>query len=101
MSHSNVLLLSQVCALIDRNEFQKLVHEHQSDKHSKGLDTWTHLMSMIFLQRCNVTSLRDISNGLPSSTGNLNHLGLLRAPCKSALRYQNQHRDNRIIEGMY
>ena len=101
MSHSNVSLLSQVCALIDRNGFQKLVHEHQSDKHAKGLDTWTHLMSMIFFQLSNVTSLRDISNGLRSSTGNLNHLGIQRAPCKSALSYQNQHRDYRVFETMY
>jgi hypothetical protein len=101
MSHSNVSLLSQVCALIDRNEFQKQVQAHQSDKHAKGLDTWTHLMSMIFLQLSNVTSLRDISNGLRSSTGNLNHLGIQRAPCKSALSYQNQHRDYRVFETMY
>ena len=98
MSHSNVSLLSQVCALIDRNEFQKQVQAHQSDKHAKGLDTWTHLMSMIFLQRSNVTSLRNISNGLRSSTDHLNHLGIQRDPCKSALSYQNQHRDYRVLK---
>ncbi len=37
-------------------------------------------------------SLRDISNGLRSATGNLNHPGNVHPPTKSNLGYQDKHR---------
>ncbi|MEE1542933.1 MAG: DUF4372 domain-containing protein [Paludibacteraceae bacterium] len=39
-------------------------------------------------------SVRDISNGLKSATGNLNHLGISRAPYKSTVAYQNSNRNS-------
>jgi hypothetical protein len=38
---------------------------------------------MIFCQFANSTSVRDISNGLKSATGNLNHLGIRETPSTS------------------
>lgn len=35
-------------------------------------------------------SMVDISNGLRSATGNLNHLGINKAPSKSSISYQNK-----------
>ena len=46
-------------------------------------------------------SLRDISNGLRSATGNLNHLGLNKAPSKSTISYQNKNRDWRLFKDYY
>ncbi|MFT7421105.1 MAG: hypothetical protein ACI9QN_002032, partial [Arcticibacterium sp.] len=37
---------------------------------------------MFFCQFAKSQSVRDISNGLRSATGNLNHLGMLKAPSK-------------------
>lgn len=48
---------------------------------------------MLFCQFAKSQSVRDISNGLRSATGNLNHLGVERAPSKSTISYQNKHRD--------
>ena len=45
--------------------------------------------------------LREISNGLKSATGNLNHLGLERAPSKSILSYQNEHRPCQVFKECY
>ena len=56
---------------------------------------------MLFMQLAGATSLRDISNGLRSATGNLNHLGLQRSPCKSSLSYQNKHRTYKVFEDLY
>ena len=64
----------------------------QVDKHSKHFTSWQHLVSMIFSQFSGCVSLREISNGLRSATGNLNHLGIHTAPSKSNLAYQNEHR---------
>jgi len=53
------------------------------------------------MQMAGVTSLRDISNGLRSATGNLSHLGMTRAPCKSSLSYINAHRSYEVFKDLY
>ncbi|MCA1751946.1 MAG: IS4 family transposase [Cryomorphaceae bacterium] len=101
MSSSKLGIFSQVLQLIDRNTFSRLVKKHESDKHSKGINTWTHFVSMLFMQLASANSLRDITNGLRSATGNLNHFGVLRAPCKSSLSYLNKHRSSDIFQELY
>lgn len=78
-----------------------MIAKHESDKHSKGIGTWTHLVAMLFMQLADATSLRDITNGLRSATGNLNHLGVQRAPCKSSLSYLNKNRDYEVFKDLY
>ncbi|TWI13033.1 DUF4372 domain-containing protein, partial [Sphingobacterium siyangense] len=76
----NLNVFSQILSLIDRELFKDLVSKHKSDKHQKGINSWTHLVSMLFCHFSSADSVRDISNGLRSTTGNLNHLGVVRAP---------------------
>jgi hypothetical protein len=56
---------------------------------------------MLFMQLAGAISLRDISNGLRSATGNLNHLGVTKAPSKSSLSYINMHRTYEVFRDMY
>src|SRR6266487_4865673 len=98
---SNINLFSQIISRLDRSQFSKLVEERQTDKHQKGYSSWTHLVSMLFCQFAKSRSVRDISNGLRSATGNLNHLGINRAPSKSTVAYQNKHRDWRLFRDYY
>ena len=56
---------------------------------------------MLFCQFAKSQSVRDISNGLRSATGNLNHLGIQRAPSKSTVSYQNKNRDWTIFRDYY
>lgn len=98
---SNITLLSQLVQLLPHDVFNRIVKKHQSDKHSKGLNSWTHLISMLFCHLGQASSVRDISNGLRSITGNLNHLGIRRAPCKSSLSYMNAHRNWELFRDFY
>ncbi|MDZ7693503.1 MAG: IS4 family transposase [Balneolaceae bacterium] len=76
--------------------------EHPPNRqHAKGITSWTHLVTMLFCQFSKLNSLRDVCNGLKSASGNLNHLGVGRAPCKSSLPYQNKHRDWRLFKAYY
>lgn len=97
----NLNLFAQIISKIDRFSFKKLVNEKQTDKHSKGYNSWTHLVSMLFCQFSKSQSVRDISNGLRSATGNLNHLGVDKAPSKSTVSYQNKHRDWTLFREYY
>lgn len=97
----NITLFSQIISKLDRLSFNKLVRSHQTDKYQKGYTSWTHLVAMLFCQFAKSQSVRDISNGLRSATGNLNHLGIERAPSKSTISYQNKHRDWRLFRDYY
>jgi len=101
MSPIKISLFSQILSLICRSGFKKLVHKHDTDKHSKGVDTWTHLVSMLFMQFGDIDSLRDISIGLKSATGNLSHLGIEKAPSKSSVSYQNKGRNFQVFMDLY
>ena len=90
---ANITLFSQIISKLDRSKFNKLVKDKQTDKHCKGYNSWNHLVSMLFCQFTKNQSNSDISNDLRSATGNLNHLGVNKAPSKSSISYQNKNRD--------
>ncbi len=98
---ANLTLFSQIISKLDRTIFNKLVNEGEADKHNKGYNSWTHLISMLFCQFAKSQSVRDISNGLRSATGNLNHLGVQKAPSKSSISYQNKNRDFNLFKDYY
>ena len=98
---ANITLFSQIISRLDRLKFTKLVNEKQTDKHQKGYNSWTHLVAMLFCQFAKSQSVRDISNGLRSATGNLNHLGIEKAPSKSSISYQNKNRNWELFRDYY
>jgi hypothetical protein len=98
---TNITLFSQIISKLSRQSFIKLVREFDTDKHSKGFNSWTHLVSMLFCQFAKSQSVRDISNGLRSATGNLNHLGIDKAPSKSTISYQNKNRNWELFRAYY
>lgn len=98
----NITLFSQILQTIDRKTFNKLVRKFQTDKHNKGINTWTHFVSMLFLHFAKANSIREIVYGLKSITGNLNHLGIQgKMPSKSSLSYINRHRDWQFFRELY
>lgn len=98
---SKLTLFAQIIGKLDSLKFKKLVAIHQSDKHEKGCNSWTHLVMMLFCQFAKSQSVRDISNGLRSATGNLNHLGINKAPSKSTISYQNKNRSYKVFKDYY
>ena len=98
---SKITLFSQIISNLNRSKFTKLVVNHQTDNHQKGYHSWTHLVSMLFCQFAKSQSVRDISNGIRSATGNLNHLGINKAPSKSTISYQNKHRNWELFRDYY
>jgi hypothetical protein len=98
---ANITLFSQIISKLDRFKFLKLVKEKETDKHQKGYNSWTHLVAMLFCQFAKSQSVRDISNGLRSATGNLNHLGIEKAPSKSSISYQNKNRNWELFRDYY
>lgn len=98
---TNLSIFAQIIRLIPRDIIHKNVDDHDSDFNCKGINAWTHLVSMLYCQFGNCQSIRDISFGLRSATGNLNHLGVTRAPSKSTISYINAHRGWTFFRDVY
>ena len=99
---TNVTLFSQILQLIPRPIFHSVVDKFQTDKHAKGINSWTHMVSMLFCHFAKANSVRDISNGLRSITGNANHLGIQnKIPSRSSVSYINEHRDWQMFREVY
>lgn len=99
---TNVSLFSQILSIIPRPIFNSAVRKYGTDKHSKGINSWTHLVSMLFCHFARAHSVRDISNGLRSITGNANHLGIQKKiPSRSSISYINEHRDWQMFREFY
>ncbi len=101
MPQSKLNLFTQLLERIDRDRFKKLVKQHQSDKHAKGISTWTHFVSMLFMQLGHLDSLRDIQNGLRSLSSSKNHLNISKVPSKSSLSYLNAKRNADFFQDLY
>lgn len=98
---ANITLFAQAIGRLPKESIRKIIREEKTDKHSKGYDTWSLFISMMFCQFSGCDSVRDISNGLNSANGNLNHLGICRAPSKSTVAYQNAQRDSAVFRRIF
>jgi hypothetical protein len=101
MNAATSSLFSQLLSLIDRHHFSKLVKETDSEKNAKGFTSWDHFVSMLFCQKAQAKSLREITAGLHSCEGKLKHLGMQSAPSRSTLSYANAHRPAALFEKLF
>ena len=85
-------IFSQILRFIPRAVFESAVRQHQAEKHSKGMSSWSQFIALLFCHLGGARSLREIVGGLAASEGRLKHLGVERAPTRSTLAYANEHR---------
>ena len=94
-------LFAQVLKLVERSVFARIVHEHGAEKHAMGFGCWDQFVSMLFCQMGAAHSLGEISGGLKTAIGKLNHLGLSEAPAKSTLAYANSKRPWQVYQAVF
>jgi hypothetical protein len=94
-------LFSQLVALFNRQRFYELVYRHGSERYAKGFSSWDQFVAMLFCQLAQAKSLREISGGLASCLGKLQHLGVKAAPSKSTLSYANAHRPWQFFRDLF
>ena len=94
-------IFSQLLTIFSRGEFAGLVTKYRSDYRSKGFNSWSQFVCMLFCHLAQAKSLREICNGLRCCLGKLRHLGILGAPKKSTLSYANIHRPCELYETLF
>lgn len=97
MIHS-VSLFAQLLEILEDSGFSRIVHDLGGDKGSKGFSCREQLAAMMFCQLGQAKSLAEITLGMRSCLGKLQHLGMAAAPKKSTLAYANAHRPAEIFE---
>jgi len=94
-------VFSQVLNQVPRSLFEEIVGKHRGDYRAKGFRCWDQLVCMLFAQLAQAKSLREITIGLQSCAGKLQHLGVFCYPKRSTLAYANEHRPSEIYEELF
>jgi hypothetical protein len=94
-------LFTQILSLFQRSVFARHVRELRAEHRAKGFTCWDQLVAMLFCQLAQARSLREISDGLKSCAGRLQHLGLTSEPKRSTLSYANAHRPWELYERLF
>jgi len=94
-------IFSQMLQLFTRTQFQEAVDDTKAERHARGFACWDQFVAMLFCQLAQVSSLREVCDGLASCQGKLRHLGLQRAPAHSTLAYANEHRPWQLYEQVF
>ena len=94
-------IFSQILRFIPRALFEGAVRQHQTEKHAKGMTSWSQFIGLLFCHLGGARSLREIVGGLAASEGKLKHLGVDRAPTRSTLAYANEHRSWQLYKTVF
>lgn len=94
----SISIFGQILSLISRTEFARHVAALKAERYGKGFRAWDQFVSMLFCQLAQAKSLREITSGLKTCVGKLNHLGMSDAPARSTLAYANAHRPWELFE---
>jgi len=94
-------IFSQLLSLIDRSLLKRIISDHQSDRYYKRLDTWHHLVSMLYGCFSGATALRELSTGLLACQRKLVHLGIRHYPKRSTLSDGNKKRPSQVFADLY
>lgn len=93
-------ILAQMLRLFSRYEFDKIVREHNTEHHARGVRSWSQFVAMLFGQLAGLDSLRGIEAGLATQGKHLYHLGVTPIN-RSSLSYANAHRSASLFEAMF
>ena len=100
---SGKYVFSQVIEFIPRYQFDKLVRLYKGDWHTKNLNSYNHLLHLLFGQLTWCDSLREICMCLEAHSKILYYLDFRKTVNHTLLSRANETRDYRIFEvlGIY
>lgn len=93
-------IFSQLLQLFPKAEFFQAVKKTAAERFTKGFSSWDQFVAMLFCQLGRAHTLREITGGLRSCEGKLQHLGI-SAPSRSTLAYANEHRPWQLYEEIF
>lgn len=80
--------------------FERLVDDHQADKHVRRLSTKSQFVALLYGQLAGAVSLREIVGGLESHSARLYHVGA-KPTSRSTLADANRLRPSSVFAGLF
>ena len=94
-------IFSQLLNLIPRRIVLQVAAEHNADYYTKKFDTYSHLVTMLFVAYGGCTSLREVEMGMSVCHNKLGHLGISYIPARSTLSEANIRRDSEVFASIH
>jgi len=94
-------IFSQLLSLIDKSLLKRIIQKHQGDRYYKKLDSWHHIVSMLYGCFSGATALRELTTGLLACQHKLIHLGVSSVPRRSTLSDSNRKRTSELFADLY
>jgi IS4 transposase len=94
-------ILGQIISLLNKQEIHKIAKRHKSDRYIKRLDSYTHLVTMLYAVLGHFDSLREVVVGLLSNANRLSHLGIDYLAKRSTLADANERRTSSFFRAIY
>jgi hypothetical protein len=93
-------IFNQLLTFLPKNKFNEFVGQHSGDRYVKYLNSWNHLVLLLYAQASGKDSLRDIESGFEVNQNLWYHLGV-KSVKRSSLSDANNRRDYRIFEKLF
>lgn len=90
-------IFSQLLNLIPKRIVLQAAAQHKADYYTKKFDTYSHLVTMLFVAYGGCTSLREVEMGMSVCHNKLGHLGISYIPARSTLSEANIRRDSEVF----
>ena len=87
--------------LLPKDEFDVLVHKHESDRYYKRFTAWTQLVTMLFGAYSRCDSMGEVCAGMLALEGKLNYFGMDSSPAKSTAGDGLRERGNELFRDYY
>lgn len=100
-TNSGIPVFGELLNLLNKQEINKIAEELKSDKYTKRLDSYQHLVIMLYAVFGQFNSLREVELGFLSSATRMNHFGLDYMVRRSTLSDANSRRTPEFFEKVY
>ena len=100
-TNSGIPVFSELTNLLNKADINKIAAEMKSDRYIKRLDSYQHLVIMLYAVYGKFNSLRELELGFLSSATRMNHFGLDYMVRRSTLSDANSRRSPAFFERVY
>ncbi|MDP1727721.1 MAG: IS4 family transposase [Bacteroidota bacterium] len=94
-------IFTQLLSLLNKSAVARAIKECKSDRYYKKLDTYHHLVSMLYTSFQHCTGLREVVTGMQACEGKLQSTGIRYLPPRSTLGDANKDRSYVVFEKIY
>ena len=94
-------IFAQLLGFLPKDKIRAIAIEARSDRYVKRLNTYEHLVTLLYAIFNNCTSLREVTTGMLATEQRLHHLGLRYHPRRSTLSDASMRRSCDVFARIY